>query len=51
MRKAPATPTSSILEDFVKDVQNGLLDQKEMKLIIGGTNTSHSRPLTGMYSG
>lgn len=51
MRKAPATSTKPTLQDFVKDVQNGLLDQKEMKLIIGGTNTSHSRPLTGMYGG
>jgi bacteriocin-like protein len=54
MRKTPQTKTPPSLEDFLKEVKNGLLNENEMKQIVGGEDaakpkTSHSRPLTGMY--
>ncbi|MEZ4991287.1 MAG: hypothetical protein R2824_12775 [Saprospiraceae bacterium] len=56
MRKTPQTNTHPSLEDFLKEVKSGLLNENEMKQIVGGEDAaqpkaSRTRPLTGMYGG
>ena len=46
MKKTPKSENEASLKDFLKQVKEGLLEEKQVKLVTGG---SHSRPLTGFY--